>query len=185
MVRASDLDTLGITRATLNRLVETGQVERISRGVYKLADTLGDETESLAIVARRVPQAVFCLLSALQFHELTTQLPREVWIALQRGSHSPRLSWPPLRMTQMSGDSFVSGIETHERSGVLLRVYSAAKTVADCFKFRHIIGKDVALEALKDALHTGKANPDDIWQHARQCRVSSVMRPYLETLLHE
>lgn len=182
MVRASDLRQSGIPRVYLSRLAATGQIERAGRGVYRLASRQLSEQESLAIVASRVPKAVFCLLTALQFHELTTQLPRAVWIAMPKGSHTPRLEYPPIQMVQYSGEAYSSGIETHVRDQVELRVYSAAKTVADCFKHRNKIGLDVAIEALRDARERKKATADDLWRFAKVCRVANVMRPYLEVL---
>ena len=130
--------------------------------------------------AARVPQAVFCLLTALQFHELTTQLPRQVWIALPKGSHVPRIDYPPIKLIKYTGDAYTQGIETHSRDKVDLRVYSVAKTIADCFKHRNKIGLDVALEALRDARKQKKVSADDLWRYAKICRVANVMRPYLE-----
>ena len=159
-----------------------GLLDRIGRGLYRLPGHPGTEHEGLAAIATKVPQAVFCLLTALQFHELTTQLPRQVWIAMPRGSHVPRIDYPPIRMVQMTGEAYAQGVETFERDGVKLRVYGVAKTVADCFKHRNKIGLDVALEALKE-VHAGrKATADDLWRYASICRVSNVMRPYLEVL---
>lgn len=154
----------------------------MTRGLYRLPDAQVSELESLGTVATKAPQAVFCLLTALQFHELTTQLPRQVWIAMPRGSHTPRIGYPPVKMVQFTGDAYSAGIDEVERDGVKLRVYSAAKTVADCFKHRHKIGLDVALEALKDARSRNKASVDDIWRFAKICRVTNVMRPYLESV---
>jgi len=182
LLRASDLDRIGAPRVVLTRLTAAGQLERVERGLYRLPGVHGSEHESLATVAARVPQAVFCLLTALQFHELTTQLPRQVWIAMPRGSHVPRLDHPPIRMVQFTGDAYTAGIEEVERDGVRLRVYSAAKTVADCFKHRNKIGLDVALEALKDARARGMISIDDIWRNAQVCRVTQVIRPYLESM---
>ncbi len=182
LLRASDLDRVGAPRVVLTRLTAAGALERVGRGLYRLPGVHGSEHESLATVAARVPQAVFCLLTALQFHELTTQLPRQVWIAMPRGSHVPRLDHPPIRMVQFTGDAYTAGIEEVERDGVRLRVYSAAKTVADCFKHRNKIGLDVALEALKDARARRVASIDDIWRNAQVCRVTHVIRPYLESM---
>lgn len=182
LLRASDLDRIGAPRVVLTRLTAAGALERVGRGLYRLPGVHGSEHESLATVAARVPQAVFCLLTALQFHELTTQLPRQVWIAMPRGSHVPRLDHPPIRMVQFTGDAYTADIEEVERDGVRLRVYSAAKTVADCFKHRHKIGLDVALEALQDARARRVASIDDIWRNAQVCRVTHVIRPYLESL---
>jgi len=181
-LRTSDLDAIGVPHVVLTRMVAAGRVERIARGLYRLPGAAASEYESLATVAVKVPQAMFCLLSALQFHELTTQLPRQVWIAMPRGSHTPRLAYPPVKMVQMAGDAYATGIEEHEREGVKLRVYGVAKTVADCFKHRNRIGLDVALEALRDARAKRKATADDLWRYAKVCRVANVMRPYLEAI---
>ena len=182
LLRASALDAIEAPRVVLTRLTEAGLLERVSRGLYRLPSHPGSEHEGLATVAAKVPQAVFCLLTALQFHELTTQLPRQVWIAMPRGSHVPRLDYPPIKMVQMTGAVYTAGIEEHLRDGVTLRVYSAAKTVADCFKHRNKIGLDVALEALKDARAERMASADDLWRYAKVCRVANVMRPYLEAI---
>ncbi|MBS1943381.1 MAG: AbiEi antitoxin N-terminal domain-containing protein [Bacteroidetes bacterium] len=182
LLRASDLDAIGVPRVVLSRLTASGQLERVGRGLYRLPGSTASEHESLATVAVKVPQAVFCLLTALQFHELTTQLPRQLWIAMPRGSHVPRLDYPPIKMVQMTGDVYTTGIEEHLRDGVTLRVYSVAKTVADCFKHRNKIGLDVALEALKDVRAKRKASADDLWRYAKICRVANVMRPYLEVI---
>ncbi len=180
--RASDLDTIEAPRVALTRMTAAGLLERIGRGLYRLPDAQVSEFESLQTVATKVPQAVFCLLTALQFHELTTQLPRQLWIAMPRGSHVPRIDYPPIKMVQMTGDVYSEGIETVVRDGVKLRVYSVAKTVADCFKHRNRIGLDVALEALKDVRARRKATADDLWRYAKICRVANVMRPYLESI---
>lgn len=182
MLRSSDLGEIGAPRVVLTRLNESGLLEKVGRGLYRLPSQPRSEHEELAAIATQVPQAVFCLLTALQFHELTTQLPRHVWIAMPRGSHAPRIGHPPIKMVQMTGDVYTEGIETVERDGVGLRVYGVAKTVADCFKHRHKIGLDVALEALKEARAQRKARADDLWRHAKVCRVANVMRPYLEAI---
>ena len=181
-LRASDLADAGVPRVMLTRMAASGQLERAVRGLYRLPDSGSSEHEGLVTVASKVPQAVVCLLSALQFHGLTTQLPWQVWIAMPRGSHVPRLEYPPIRMVQFTGEAYTQGIETHERDGVKLHVYSVAKTVADCFKHRNKIGMDVALEALKDARAQGRASFDDLWRCAKVCRVSNVMRPYMEAV---
>ncbi len=182
LLRASDLDAPGIPRIYLTRLTAGGQLAKAGRGIYRLAENLLPESESLAIVAARVPQAVFCLLTALQFHELTTQLPRQVWIALPKGSHAPKLDYPAIKMIQYTGDAYTQGVEVHRRDKADLRVYSAAKTIADCFKHRNRIGLDVVLEALREARNKKKAGADDLWRYAKICRVSNVMRPYLEAV---
>ena len=181
-LRAGDLDGLGVPRVVLTRMTASGQLERAARGLYRLPDRDRSEDEGLATIAAKVPQAVFCLLTALQFHGLTTQLPRQVWIAMPRGSHVPRIEHPPIRMVQFTGEAYSEGIETHLRDRVPLHVYSVAKTVADCFKHRNKIGLDVALEALKEVREEGKVGVDELWRQAKVCRVANVMRPYLEAL---
>ncbi|MNL08129.1 hypothetical protein D3C87_1288350 [compost metagenome] len=182
LLRSSDLDAVEAPRVVLSRMTAAGQLERVGRGLYRLPESPGSEHESLAAVAARVPRAVFCLLTALQFHELTTQLPRQVWIAMPRGSHVPRIDYPPVRMVQFTGEAYSAGIEVVERDQVVLRVYGVAKTVADCFKHRHKVGLDVALEALRDAWTQKKATADELWHYAKICRVANVMRPYLEAI---
>lgn len=180
VLRARDLADANIPRIVLARLVESGALEKVSRGLYRLPDANPSEHDSLVTVALRVPQAVFCLLSALQFHELTTQLPRQVWIAMPRGSHVPKIDYPPIKMVQFTGETYTEGVEEHKRDGVTLRVYSVAKTVVDCFKHRNKIGLDVALEALRDARTRKKVSANELWRFAKICRVANVMRPYLE-----
>ncbi len=182
LLRSSDLDALGVPRVYLTRLTASSRLEKVGRGLYRLPESALFEHDSLAIIATRVPQAVFCLLTALQFHELTTQLPRQIWIAMPRGSHLPRIDYPPVKMVQYSGAAYAQGIEGHERDQVMLRVYSVAKTVVDCFKHRNKIGLDVALEALREARERKKVSADELWRYAKICRVANVMRPYLEAL---
>lgn len=182
ILRPSDLDAIGAHRVVLTRMTAKGLLERVGRGIYRLPESPGSEHESLIAIATKVPQAVFCLMSALQFHGLTTQLPRQLWIAMPRGSHTPKIDYPPVKMVQFAGSAYSEGVEVFERDQVKLRVYCVAKTVADCFKHRNKIGLDVALEALKDARAQKKASHDDIWRYARICRVSNVMRPYLEAI---
>jgi predicted transcriptional regulator of viral defense system len=182
LLRAIDLSAIDVPRVVLTRLTASGQLERVGRGLYRLPGAQWSEHESLITVATKVPQAVFCLLSALQFHELSTQLPRQVWIAMPRGSHTPRFDYPPIKMVQFTGAALTAGVEEVERDGITLRVYCVAKTVADCFKHRNKIGLDVALEALKDARMRNKTSIDEIWRFAKVCRVANVMRPYLESI---
>lgn len=182
LLRPSDLDAINAPRVALTRLTAAGLLHKVGRGLYRLPSQAGSEHEDLAAVAIKVPQAVFCLLTALQFHELTTQLPRQIWIAMPRGSHAPRIDHPPTKMVQMAGETYTAGVEKVQRDGVTLNVYGVAKTVADCFKHRNKIGMDVALEALKDARAGNRATADDIWRYAKICRVANVMRPYLEAI---
>ena len=185
LLRASDLDAIDAPRVVLTRLIAAGLLDRVGRGLYRLPGHPISEHEGLMVVATKAPQAVFCLLTALQFHGLTTQLPRQVWIAMPRGSHSPRIDYPPIRMVQIAGGAHLAGVEEHLCNGVKVRIYSPAKTVVDCFKHRNKIGLDVALEALKDAWRTRKASADDLWRYAQDCRVATVMRPYMEAVAHD
>ena len=182
VVRARELSAQGVHPMTLQRLVEKGVVERDGRGLYRLAEKEVSEHYSLLQAVKRVPQGVICLLSALRFHQLTTQKPFEVWLMLERGSRRPAVDVPPVRIHYLSDEAFRAGIEEHELDGVRLRVYSPAKTVADCFKFRHKIGMDVALEALRESLRHKQATVDDIWRYAELNRVARVIYPYLEAL---
>jgi predicted transcriptional regulator of viral defense system len=183
-VRAGDLEPAAVPRVVLTRMVAGGRLERVAHGLYRLPAIEPSQHVDLALIARQAPQVVFCLLTALQFHELTTQLPWQVWIGMPRGSHTPRIDHPPLRMVQFTGEHYGCGIEEHRREGTTLRVYGVAKTVADCFKHRNKVGLDVAIEALKDAIRHRKASFDELWRAAEVCRVAEVMRPYMETIAH-
>jgi predicted transcriptional regulator of viral defense system len=182
IVRPRDIEAIGLQREYLVRLHRQGKLNRTGRGIYTLPDANVTERHSYAEVSKRVPEAVICLLSALTFHEITTQSPASVWIALGKGARTPALTSPSLRIVRLSGPSLTEGIENHQVEGVPVRVYSAAKTVADCFKFRNKIGLDVAIEALKDSLRQKKATINEIHRYAKVCRVSNVIRPYMETL---
>jgi predicted transcriptional regulator of viral defense system len=181
LVRPRDVEALGIARESLLRLYRQGLLVRQARGVYTLPQTPVTEHHSLAMAAKRVPRGVVCLLSALRFHGLTTQDPHEVWIAINLKARKPSVESPALRVVRFSGRSLAEGVEESEIEGVRARVYSAAKTVADCFKYRHKIGIDVAIEALRDSLRTRKTTIDEIHRYAKVCRVANVMRPYLES----
>jgi predicted transcriptional regulator of viral defense system len=182
VVRPVDLEKLGVPRAQLYELVRTGRVERQGRGLYVAKGHRYTADHALAQVAKRVPGGVVCLLSALRFHELTTQLPAEVWLALPEKARRPRLDYPRLRVARFSGAALSEGIEGHTVEGVEVRVYSAAKTVADCFKYRNKIGTDVAVEALKDFTRTHRGGANELARFARICRVSRVMQPYLDAI---
>jgi len=182
IVRPRDIEALGLPREYLIRLHRQGKLNRSGRGIYTVPDAQVTERHSYAEVAKRIPEAVICLLSALAFHEITTQSPPSVWIALRKGARKPVLPSPSLRIVRLSGPSLTEGIDNHQVEGVPVRVYSAAKTVADCFKFRNKIGLDVAIEALKDCLLQKKASVEEIYRYAKICRVSNVIRPYMEAL---
>ena len=183
MIRARDLTPHGIPRAYLARLCEAGKLQRLGRGLYMLANSNMTSNHSLAEAAKRVPHGVVCLLSALRFHGVTTQAPFEVWLAINNKARAPAVSETPLRIVRFSGEALRAGVETHTIDGVPTKLYCIAKTVADCFKYRNKIGLDVAIEALREAWRARKCGMDDLWRYATVCRVSSVMRPYLETLV--
>lgn len=180
--RSRELVAAGISRSQLSRMVAAGQLVRLARGLYALPDYQVGEHGALVTVAKRAPGVLFCLLTALRFHELTTQAPFEVWIAIGNKEHPPRLDYPLLRTVRFSEAALKAGVETHKIDGTRVRVTGVAKTVADCFKFRNKIGLDVALEALREARRTKKASVDELWQYAKLNRVANVMRPYLEAL---
>jgi len=181
-MRARELAGKGVYRVHLQRLEQRGLIRRAGRGLYRLAGAELTENESFVETAKLVPHGVICLLSALNFHDLTTQDPFEVWVAIERGAHRPRVESPPLRIHHFSGKAFTEGVEEHQIEGVTVRVYSVAKTVADCFKFRIKIGLDVALEALRECRRERRATIDEIWHYAEICRVTKVMSPYLEAI---
>lgn len=183
VLRTSRALALGIHPRTLYRLRDSGRLVGVSRGVYRLTHLPEPSQPDLVVVATRVPNAVVCLISALAFHDITTEVPHEVHVALPRGSRSPRLDHPPVRVFRMTGKAYGEGIETHSIEGVPLRIYSVEKTVADCFKFRGKIGLDVAVEALRLARERKRASPRSLLHYARICRVERVMIPYLEALL--
>ena len=181
-IRMSDAVRAGISRRTLYEMRDAGVLERLSRGVYRLASLPGLSAPDLVAIASRVPGGVICLISALAFHELTTQVPHAVDVAIARGSEKPRINYPPVRVYWFSGDAFGSGIETHTIGGSQVHVYCAEKSIADAFKYRNKIGLDVALEALRTWRSQRRPNVDRLLEFARICRVERVMRPYLEAL---
>lgn len=182
-IRTKDALAQGIQSRTLKKLVERKELEQISRGVYRLADKEPVSNPDFFTVALRVPKGVICLISALSYHDITTQIPHKVYIAVERKTESPRLDYPPLAIHRFSGNAFHAGIEKHLIDGVKIKVYSPEKTLADCFKFRNKIGMDVVLEALKLYRSRKKLNMKDISYYARICQVENVMRPYLEALV--
>ncbi|MEJ8858622.1 type IV toxin-antitoxin system AbiEi family antitoxin domain-containing protein [Variovorax robiniae] len=183
LLRARDLAEHGLPTMALSRLVAAGRIERVARGVYSLPGRTLSEHRSLAEVAIRVPQGIVCLLSALRVHGLGTQAPFEVWIAIPRNSPTPKLDQPALRAIRMSGPALSEGVELIEIDGVSVPVFNAAKTIADCFKFRNKIGLDVTLEALRDGWAQRKVTIDALGHYATIDRVSNVMRPYLESVI--
>lgn len=182
VIRASELAEKGIPSIYLTRLVRDGRLERINRGLYRLPESDTTEHFTLIQAVKRVPHGVICLLSALSFHDISTQLPHQIWMAIERGKWEAGIRDLPLRLFEFSGKSFHEGIETHDIQGVTVNIYCPSKTVADCFKYRNKIGIEVALEALRDCFRERKCTHEDLWHYAKVCRVANVMRPYLEAI---
>ncbi|OGT82761.1 MAG: transcriptional regulator [Gammaproteobacteria bacterium RIFCSPLOWO2_02_FULL_61_13] len=181
-VTARELAETGIHRQVLSRLVADGALERVARGHYRSPSTPTTEHHGLTITAAAVPQGVVCLLSALQFHGIGTQLPPDIWIAIDRRARRPALRYPPLRVVRFTGEALTAGVERHQLEGRQVRVYNVAKTIADCFKYRNKIGLDTAMEALREAWRARRFTMDQLDRYAGICRVQRVMRPYLEAL---
>ena len=182
VIRPKDLDGLGIPRNYLGRLTRVGKLEKVGRGLYSFPDSGATENRTLLEVCKKIPRAVVCLSSALRFHELTTENPFEVWIALKRGTWTPRTGYPPIRVVRYSGQSFDFGIAEYPVEGGKIRIYTPAKTVADCFKFKSKVGTELAVQALRESFRQKKATMDELWTAAKVCRVANVMRPYMESL---
>lgn len=180
--RARDAAALGFGSADLRRLMEEGAIKRVARGLYRLADAEPTEHYTIAAVCTSVPSAIVCLLSALSVHELGTQLPRDVWIAIPHKARAPRLPEFPIKVVRFSGAALRYGIETMQLEGASVRITNPARTVVDCFRFRRLVGQQVALEALRVALQERKASPEQIWRAADVCRARSLVRPVLEVL---
>ena len=183
ILRTREVLKAGIHRRTLYSMRDAGELEQLARGVYRLADMPPLSNPDLATVGKRVPQGVVCLISALAFHELTTQIPHVVHLALPRTARTPKLAYPPLRIYRFSAEAFKAGAEMHTIEGVEVRVYDAEKTLADCFKYRNKIGLDVVLEALRAYRGRRGARLQQVLEYARVCRVESAIRPYLEASL--
>lgn len=185
IMRTSEALNAGIHRRTLYWMRDHGYLTKLERGVYRLEDKEPLSYPDLAIVGTKIPSARICLISALDFHDMTTEIPHQVHIALSRKHRNPTLDYPPITVYRFSGQSLTEGIEKHTIDGVELMVYNPAKTIADCFKFRNQIGLDIVLEALKRAIKDSKAGYPEIMKYAEICRVKNVIRPYLETIAHE
>lgn len=173
----------GISRYTLYKMRDNGLLEQVSRGIYRLVDLPPISSPDLVTVSLRFPRAVICLISALSYHGMTTQIPHEVSVAVSRNARMPALDYPPVHAYKFSAEAFGSGIEKHQIDGVVVQIYSAEKTLADCFKYRNKLGMDVVLEALKLYRSQKKSNMDKLLEYARVCRVEKVMRSYLEASL--
>jgi predicted transcriptional regulator of viral defense system len=181
-IRIKDLLERKIHPEYARRLVGKQMLVRSGRGLYALADAEVTEHHDLALIGKRLPKGVICLASALRFHGIGTQLPRKIWLALEKGSAQPRISYPEISVVRFSGPSFSAGIDVHKIEGVAVRIYNPAKTIADCFKFRNRIGLEGAIEAARECLRERKVTSDEIYHYARICRVWNVMKPYLEAI---
>lgn len=182
MARLSELRAQGVTAATVSRLERSGAIVRLGRGLYQLPDTPLDINHSLAEAAKRVPKGVVCLVSALAFHGLTDQIPRRVWIAIGRNAWAPKVDQPPLRIVRYAEGRLDRDVETQIVEGVAVRVFGATRTLADVFDPRRGVGRDVAVEALREALRRSLATPAEIAEQAMAAGVWPAMRPYLEAL---
>ena len=180
IIRAADVEDVGISRNYLYQMQKEGLLEKLSVGLYTLPEAPVTEHLPLVEIAIRIPHAIVCLLSALSYHGLTTQIPHEIWVTVPGSSWRPQREYPPLNLTYVSGSAYSFGIEEHVINGVRVKIYSPAKTVADCFKFRNKVGLDVAIEALRETWRSHKATMDELVEAAGIDRVLKVMRPYLE-----
>ena len=183
ILRTAQALRTGIHPSTLYTMRDAGSLEVVSRGVYRLAGSKPLGNPDLVTVATRVRGGVICLISALAFHEITTQIPHEVHVALQRGAQEPRLDHPPIKTYRFTRQAFTTGVGTHELDGVSVRIYSPEKTLTDCFKFRNKVGLDTAVEAVRFYRERRSVNVDALMRYAAICRVEKVMRPYLEAIL--
>lgn len=183
IVSAGEVRAKGIHHEYLRQLCKEGKLVRIGRGHYMLPNAEVTAHHGLALTAKAVPRGVICLLSALRFHQIGTQTPYEVWIAIDRRSALPRVYRPKMRIVRFSGKALTEGIDEHNVEGLSVSIYNPAKTVADCFKYRNKIGLDVALEALREVIRERKCTTDELWHYAKVCRVTKTMRPYMEAIV--
>jgi predicted transcriptional regulator of viral defense system len=180
--RVRDLEAMGLTRGKFQGLIRRGEVQQVARGIYRWTDSEPNEYYTLAATIKAIPDGVICLLSALRFHEIGTQEPHQVWIAIDRKSRLPKATGLPIRVVRFSKKCMTYGIETREVEGLPMKMTSPARTVVDCFRYRNKIGMDVALEALKEALKQKKASRDEILRAADVCRVISIIKPYIQAI---
>lgn len=183
MVRMAEAVRAGVHRNTLRAMLQAGKIERLTRGLYRLHGGEAMSNPDLMVVAEKVPNGVVCLISALAYHEMTTQIPHEVYLAISRNSEPPRLDYPPVRVFRFSGEAFSAGMKQERVDGVAVRIYDREKTLADCFKYRNKIGMETVLEALRFYREQRKPKVDALLRYAKICRVASVMRPYLEAII--
>ena len=183
MLRTAEAIREGIQPRVLYAMRDTGDLQMLRRGCYRLAALDRMSEPDLAVVAKATPKGVICLVSALAFHDITTQIPHVVDLAIPAHRHPPKIDYPPIQPYWFSGKAYSSGIESHEIDGVLVRIYNPAKTVADCFKYRNKVGQDVALEALRFCRERKRTPVSELLEYARICRVQNIMSPYLEAML--
>ena len=183
IMRISEGIKRGINPKTIYVLLDRGIVERIGKGLYRLVDMPDLSNPDLVIVTKRIPDGVVCLLSALQYHGMTTHIPKVVDVALPQRHHAPKIEYPPVRIVRFSKESFEAGVDRVTIDGVVVKMFNPAKTIADCFKFRNRIGIDIAVEALRAGYKHKKVKPTDILKYAKICRVEKIIRPYLEALI--
>ena len=183
ILKTKEAIRVGIHPRTLYEMLNAGVLERLNRGLYRLADLPPLGNPDLVSVSLKVPHGVICLISALHYHDITTQIPHEIYLALQRGTEPPRLDHPPIRIFWFTGRAFAEGVEMHKIDGIPTHIYSPEKTVVDCFKYRNKIGLDVAIEALRECWRNRRCTMDQLWYYAKICRVTNVMRPYLESII--
>lgn len=182
MMRLKDFAAHGISPETLARLVRDGVVVRPARGLYQLADGAADAGRTLAEAAALVPKGVVCLVSALQFHELTVQMPSSVWMAIERTAWRPRIDYPPIRFVRFTGSALTEGVQRHRIEGIEVAITDPARTIVDCFRYRAKVGIDVAMEGLREGLSQRKTTSDQLWRYATKARVWSTMKPYVEAM---
>lgn len=185
VIRLNEIEKFGIHHEYVRRLCKAGKLIKLSKGLYASAEYDITEHHSIVEICQRIPHAIICLLSALIFHGLTTQMPHEIWIAIGNKAHRPQIEYPPIRISRFSDKALQAGVEEHTLEGCVVKVYCPAKTVVDCFKFRNKIGLDVALEALHDVFRQRKATYNEIVHYAKICRIEKIIKPYLETVAWE
>jgi predicted transcriptional regulator of viral defense system len=185
MLRLKDFMAEGIGPETLARLVRADAVARLARWLYQLSDAPIEATHTLAEAVALVPKGIVCLMSALQYHELTLQMPAAVWMAIERTAWRPKFGYPRIRFVRFTGESLTDGVVRHRIEGVEVPITDPARTIVDCFRYRTKVGLDVAMEGLREGLRRRRCTPDELWRHAHRTRVWSVMRPYLEAMVSD
>ena len=183
LVGYSEILKAGFDKVLIKSVLSSGRIQKIDRALYRLSDGSSLSNPDLVAISIKVPKGIICLLSALAFHEATNEVPRYVDVAILRGTHANKIKYPPVRFYRFSNKTWKAGIEEHRIEGHSVRIYSLSKTIADCFKFRNKIGLDVAIEALRETWRNKRATMDELWEAAKVCRVSNVMRPYLESIV--